>query len=183
MTALPAPKTRVKKRLAAIWLAFSSSSFGTIVEIINIIGLGPAVFFFFLFLRQKHKERPRLIPHTSSKIRFIGKHVQHRDDAQCDEAVAPDLLDWVLDLVDDVEGVLEAGVREDDLVHGVRRAVGGRYRAREGVGEVERRVRHARGVPAQHDEARDADEDEGQDLDQPDAVGEPVGEPGVEADD
>ena len=77
-----------------------------------------------------------------------------------------------LDLVDNVEGVLKARIREHNLVKGVGDAIG-RADAVERVVKVGVRCRHAR-VAAQHDEAGDADEDEGDDLYDADAVTRPI---------
>lgn len=57
---------------------------------------------------------------TSSVISDDCENIQHGNNNQGNDAVASDLLDRVLDFVDDVEGVLEPSVREDDLVKCIR---------------------------------------------------------------
>ena len=74
-----------------------------------------------------------------------------------------------LDFVDDVEGVLEAGVGEDDLVECVGEAVGGGF-AFEGVDEVGLWVWYPRDVAAEDNEASQRDEDKGENFDNSDAV-------------
>jgi hypothetical protein len=50
----------------------------------------------------------------------------------------------------------------------------------EGVNEIRVRVRDARQIAAQHDEAGDGDEDERENLDGADGVGDPVREASME---
>ena len=77
------------------------------------------------------------------------------------------------DLVDDVEGVLITGVREDDAIKGVGQAVRCGL-ALKGIMKVCMRLGDARDVAAENNPAGDGDEDECQNLDNTNRVGEPV---------
>ena len=65
--------------------------------------------------------------------------------------------DGILYLVDDIEGVLVAGVRENDVDQRVGQVAPVVGRALEGIAIVNSRVRDTRDATAQHDEASDGD--------------------------
>jgi len=84
-----------------------------------------------------------------------------------------DERDAHLHLVDDVEGIFVARVREDDAIQRVGQAIGCCL-ALESIRKVGVGLRDPRDVAAKHHQAGDGDEDEGQNFDDADAVGEPV---------
>lgn len=93
---------------------------------------------------------------TCGEIRDIRQYIQYRNNEDRNEAIGAEPFYRILCLIDHVEGVLEAGVREDDLVQGICETVGCGTGAFERVVEVGR-VRF--GMPAEHDEAGYGDED------------------------
>lgn len=77
-----------------------------------------------------------------------------------------------LDFIHDVESILIASIREDNLHKGIRCSVRSNV-SFERVFKVGVRVLDS-GVAAQHDQAGDGDEDESEELDDSDAIREPV---------
>ena len=101
---------------------------------------------------------------TSSEIRNIAQQVEHRNYEDRDGAVPLDDGHGPLDLVDDVEGVGVARVREDDVDERAGEVVAVRGGAFERVAVVDSRVGDVVDVAAEDDEACYADTANGGDV-------------------
>lgn len=110
---------------------------------------------------------------TGREVRNVAQEVEHKDNAERDGGVLPQGGNGVLNLIDEVEGVGVARVREDDADQRVGQVVAVLSGAVKGIAEVSVGVGNAVDIAAEDDETGDTDEDEGDDLEGTNNVGRP----------